>query len=317
MAGEIARWANHPDQKDIWTARPVRGDLGIIVVPESQIQCWLLEGSTEHYYHAIAGAYQGFLFNNIQADFVLADDIGKEYDTLYLPHPLLLPEKVADSLREFVRKGGILISEGCPAYYGDHGRAGEHQPNYGLDELFGARESNVQFTPVLLENLKFQAQGKSVTGGVYLQSYKPTSGSVTGTYRDGSPAVIDNQFGSGRTKLIGTSPGYGYYEARDDQESRKFFGDLMTWAGKTQHVRCSDWRPVARLHSGGGNDVLWIINSSREQVDAEFILSDRWGSFDHCEPVVNRGKISPSGKSLMASIPARDVLIVKMKSKNA
>ena len=44
MAGEIATWANNPDQGEIWNARPVRGEVGIIVVPESQIQVYLLEG---------------------------------------------------------------------------------------------------------------------------------------------------------------------------------------------------------------------------------------------------------------------------------
>ena len=39
--------------------------------PESQIQCWLLEGSTDHYSKAARGAYQGFLFNSVQADFVM------------------------------------------------------------------------------------------------------------------------------------------------------------------------------------------------------------------------------------------------------
>ena len=44
MVSVLAKWANHPDQEELWNARPVRGDMGMLVVPESQIQCYLLEG---------------------------------------------------------------------------------------------------------------------------------------------------------------------------------------------------------------------------------------------------------------------------------
>jgi beta-galactosidase len=312
MAAEISRWANHPDQADIWKARPVRAEIGMVVVPESQIQCWLLEGDTRYYYHSIAGAYQGFLFNNIQVDFVNFDEINDgRYDALYLPHPLMLPRKVADALKEFVRRGGILISEGCPAYYGDHGRAGENQPNYGLDELFGAREARVEFTPVLHEDLKFNAGGSLISGGVYLQSYVPTTGAVSGTFEDGSPAVIDHVFGRGKTRLIGTCPGYGYYEAENDPATRNFFGGLLEWSGKKPHVKCSDLRLVARLHEGDGYRVLWMINSAREAVEAQLEVSEAYGSVEEHKKILNRGSIMASGRKLAVSVPARDVAVIK------
>jgi beta-galactosidase len=253
MAGKLARWSNDPVQKELWRARPVQGEIGIIVVPESQIQVYLLEGDSRYYYRAAAGAYQGFLFNNIQADFINAEDIVDcGYPVLYLPHPMMLPRKVSDDLKTFVRNGGTLISEGCPAYFGDHGRAGEQQPNYGLDELFGAKEARVEFTPVLLEEMKFSADNSQVSGGVYLQAYEPTTGKVKGSFGDGSPAVIENSYGRGKTLLIGTSPGYGTYEKEDDPDTRAFFNSFLDWAGKQQHVTSSDWRLVARMHEGGG-----------------------------------------------------------------
>ena len=174
------------------------------------------------------------------------DRIGNcPFEVLYLPHPLMLPEKVVNDLIEFVRRGGVLISEGCPAYYGDHGRAGENQPNYGLDKVFGAMEERVQFTPVLLEGMKFNMGGRKVAGGVYLQSFIPAGGSIAGTFEDGTAAVIDHHFGSGKTRLIGTCPGYGFYEAEVDPGTREFFGDLLKWAGK------GPAREVQRTGTGG------------------------------------------------------------------
>jgi beta-galactosidase len=47
----------------------------------------------------------------------------------------------------------MLINEGYPGYFGDAGRVGTTQPNLGLDKVFGARETYVQFTPDLLAKL--------------------------------------------------------------------------------------------------------------------------------------------------------------------
>ncbi len=91
---------------------------------------------------------------------------------LYLPYPVMLGAKTAETIKTWVARGGRLISEGCLAYFGNLGRAGEHQPNYGLDELFGVKQQDVQFTPDLLEKLQLKmAAGYRVRGGVYLQSY--------------------------------------------------------------------------------------------------------------------------------------------------
>ena len=45
---------------------------------------------------------------------------------------MMHPETVPN-LKEYVSKGGTLISEGLPAYFGEHGHVGQLQPNYGLD----------------------------------------------------------------------------------------------------------------------------------------------------------------------------------------
>jgi beta-galactosidase len=71
------------------------------------------------------------LLPDIQADFVGIDDIG-EYPMIYLPYPEMLRRTTADKLRDYVSKGGKLISEGCPGYFGDGGKAGTVQPNLGL-----------------------------------------------------------------------------------------------------------------------------------------------------------------------------------------
>ena len=310
--GEIAKWANQPILADLWKAKPVPGDVGILVVPESQIHCYATHDSTEFYYRSISGAYQGFLFNNIQADFVPIDDIDSGPNLLYLPYPVMLSAKTAETIKTWVARGGQLISEGCPAYFGNLGRAGEHQPNYGLDELFGVKQQDVQFTPDLLEKLQLKmAAGYRVRGGVYLQSYLTTTGMVAGRFEDGRVAAVDNVFGKGRTRLIGTFPGYGYAEKPDDG-TKRFFADSLAWADRTQHVTSSDGRIIARVQANRGFTFLWAVNSQKDPVRTEMVLSERWGPFQDCQPVWGDKPQMNDGRRIVATVPARDALVLRL-----
>jgi beta-galactosidase len=155
-----------------------------------------------------------------------------------------------------------LISEGLPGYFGDGGTAGAIQPNLGLDELFGARETYVQFTPDLLTNLTLTVKGKEIDGHAFLQEYRPVGGQAVGQYANGHIAAVEHTFGAGKTLLIGSFPGAGYFR-NHRPSTREFFADLLAWAGVTQLIRCSDPAVKARLQKGAGGAYLWVVNPTR------------------------------------------------------
>ena len=196
------------------------------------------------------GAYQAFLDSNIQADFVAIDDIG-QYPMIYLPYPEMLRKATADKLRNYVAKGGKLVSEGCPGYFGDGGTVGVVQPNLGLDRVFGARETYVQFTPDLLTKLTLTVKGKEVAGQTFLQEYKTVGGQAVGQYPNGHIAAVENTFGQGKTLLIGSFTGGGYFRSHTPA-TREFFAGRLAWAAVPQQVQSSDPEVKVRLHRGAG-----------------------------------------------------------------
>ena len=153
----------------------------------------------------------------------------------------MLRKSTADKLRDYVAKGGKLISEGCPGYFGDGGTVGTVQPNLGLDQLFGARETYVQFTPDLLDKLTLTVRDKQIGGGYFLQEYRLAGGQAAGQYANGHIAAVENASGSGKTLLIGTFPGGSYYR-NHAAATREFFAGLLAWAGVQQQVQSSDPR---------------------------------------------------------------------------
>lgn len=263
MAAAIARWTNAPEQAPLFAADPVRGDIGILVVPEVQQFDYLLshEGRFDTYAAAMWGAYRGFFDNGIQADWVHIDDIDA-YDVLYFPYPIMFTRAQAGRIADWVGAGGVLIAEACPGYFGDRGKVGTVQPNMGLDAVFGAREADVEFMPDIGDRIRFRFAGLSLGGGGFLQSYQLAGGKPCGDFDDGRLAVVEHQFRHGRTLLVGTHPSVGYYRT-SAETSRRYFAECLAWAGRTPLVRSDNPRVQIRAHRGEGRTFLWLVNPTR------------------------------------------------------
>jgi beta-galactosidase len=311
MVSEIAKWVRAPRQAQLWRSRPVRGEIGIVYAPETQVFAYAQQGDTALYAQSMQGAYRGFFAHNIQADWVHIDHID-EYELLYLPFPIMLSQATAGRLRDWVASGGTLVAEGCPAYFGDRGRVGVVQPNFGLDEVFGARESYVEFTPDLLHDLRLTVDGAPAWGGIFMQAYEPTSGIPSGWYADGQIAAVDHSYGKGRTRLIGTMVGAGYTAHAGDDATTLFAG-LLPFAGQQPHVRSSDPRVKARLHHGEGGTYLWVANPARQPIPVRLTLGEHWEGYGAGETLWG-AQAKVDGRTINLTAPARDVSVIALTS---
>jgi len=256
----------------------------------------------------VQGAYQAFFDSNIQADFVSIDHIW-EYPMIYLAYPEMLKKSTADKLRDYVAKGGKLISEGCPGYFGDGGTVGTVQPNLGLDELFGARETYVQFTPDILDGLTVTVKDKQIGGGYFLQEYKLAGGQAAGQYANGHIAAVEHNSGSGKTLLIGTFPAGNYYR-NHSATTREFFAGLLAWAGIRQQVQSSDPTVKARLHKGAGGTYLWVVNPTRTTKTVTITLPS---TFERAVDLWQESsRPTLSGNTLTATVADRNAAVIRL-----
>jgi beta-galactosidase len=309
MAGKFARWAN--SHAEVWKSHPVKGDIGLVFAPESELFNYVQQGDTNFYAQSIRGAYQAFFDSNIQADFVSVDDLA-QYKIVYLPYPVMLKKETVDKLKAYVEQGGTLISEGLPAYFGDHGHAGATQPNYGLDELFGAKESYVEFTPDLLEKLTLEVNGHQINGRYFLQEYETSSGHAAGHYKNGHVAAVENQHGKGRTLLIGTYPGAGYY-LHHSPDAKAFFSGLLKLGNTEPHLQTNTSSVQARLHSGPGGDYIWVTNPTRKEATAEISVDAHGPQFRSATDVWGGREMTVSGRKVTLTLPARDGAVISLR----
>ncbi len=228
---------------------------------------------------------------------------------IYLPYPEMLRKATADKLRDYVAKGGTLVSEGLPGYFGDGGTVGAVQPNLGLDEVFGARETYVQFTPDLLGNLTLTVNDKQIGGQYFLQEYQPRGGKAVGQYANGHTAAVEHTLGKGKTLLIGTFPGGSYYR-NHSAGTREFFAGLLPWAGIHQQVESTDSAVKARLHKGAGGTYLWVVNPTRTARNVKLSLPAQFQRAVDLWQESSRPTIA--GKTLSVAVEDRNAAVIRL-----
>lgn len=316
MSSRIARWATDPQNQEFLKSSPVRGDCAILVLPETEIFTYAQHGDTNFFSTCLEGAYQGFFDANIQADWVSLKNIS-DYGLVYLPYPVLLSPSTVKCLIQWVDAGGTLVCEGCPGYWTECGHVNPQQPGLGLNQLFGVAEDYVEFTPDLLVDLRLMVDGTPVWGGINLQSYQPVTATPVGWYDDGRIAACDHHFGAGHTRLIGTMCSSGY-NSHPTSRSTNFFQDILQFAGKTQHVTCSNPRLKARLQSGPAGVSLWVANPLAQSLPVCLRLSTAWGPFSKGSVLWGEtiDDLFIAGRTITLTVPARDVAIILLAQDN-
>jgi len=111
-----------------------------------------------------------------------------------------------------------------------------------------------------------RSAGKKLFGRYFLQEYDVRGGQAAGRHAKGHISAVDNHYGSGRTLLIGTIPGAGYYR-HHSPEAKAFFAELLKMARVEPRLRTSNAAVQACLHSGAGGEYLWVVNPSRNAVE--------------------------------------------------
>lgn len=305
----LSAWSHEEKTKELWKARPVKGQVGLLLLEDAQALCYSLYDDTDIFADCLKGSYQAFVDSGIQADIIRMPQID-EYDVLYIPYPVGVSDEHCKRLQDWVKKGGTLISEGCFGYFNDCGHASEvSQPNRGFEEVFGCTQAAVHLGPDANKELMIHSVNGIVKGGVYRQAYTLTEGQAEGYYENGEIAVVSNHYGDGKALIIGSMPGYGYHH-QADETSRRWFASLLRSADVLPEAAAPYNRDVTiRLWENGTAAYAWIFNFAdlEQKIEVEF-------QRDVAEPVLLRGTaMEQTGKNrVTVRIQKKDAAIVKI-----
>ena len=302
IASEFAHFTS--SWPDILSYRPVRGEIAIAILPESQLFTYTADRSAWKYTQSVRGAYRAFSEVGYQVDFAHVDQLDG-YPLVYLPFPLAIDRESAQRLRAYVERGGFLISEACPALYGDHGYVQVPNPGYGLDEVFGANAPSGPesvYDPVP----HFVWSGNAVASAVHCQRLAVDRGTPLVGWPGGGAAMVKNTYGHGKTVLIGTYPSISYEWGCT--AAGHFLTDLSASLG-IMPAACTGHPPVwVRLHWNGDAAIAYIINMAEDDHDIDLMFSS------HLEIMMIRDiatseSIPPGREGFPIRIGARDARI--------
>jgi len=172
---------------------------------------------------------------------------------LLLPETSLLDDHDIDNIRDYVRKGGTLLSFGHGSLFDREGRLRE---NFALADLFGCECAG---TLAGYKRLAFPA-GSELASTLSLYpgalAVKPTTADVLAEwkYAGDSPAILENAYGQGRVIYVSA-------EELAFGEGSALLGELTARLIGAPSFEIHGSRHYALLVNRQGNDLLcYLLN---------------------------------------------------------
>jgi len=169
----------------------------------------------------------------------------------------------------------------------------------------------VEFVPHILDDLKLEVRGREIDGRFYDQQYAPKEGTAVGRFKNGAVAAVENRYGKGKTLLIGTFPGGGYY-LHHSPETRVFFEELLTWANQERWLHCDQSLVKARLHIGPTGTYLWVVNPTRQPRPVGVSLSARAGHFTQAHDIWQDQPVKVTGSLVEITVGERNAAVIRL-----
>ena len=226
--GELSRIENYLYKSQ--TISPV----GIIFSEKTVSNRYAGWENTFPYFANISGYWIMSLRDHIPMRALILDTLTpdklKDFKVLILPDAECISNKQIETLKGWVRKGGILISDGRTSLYTEHGIKRE---NYGLKDVFGVNYKGENFHPNRILNWKGKKFIYYKNAPSMFKDISSSSKSILYTspvlspldnvhlisrYQDMTPAILFNPYGKGGCILI-TAPYLGIKSFGEDIDS--------------------------------------------------------------------------------------------------
>lgn len=286
-------------------AKPVKPEIALLYNPWSQMVGGTRRTTQEDgHINSLIGYYRFLSEQNIPVDFIHRKDLESgelsQYKLLIVPYALMFNKKAADGLREFVRKGGYVLSEARLAWNDERGYSSPVIPGLGMSEVFGVRETKVktiQKVPMIVTDAMHPVMGhlkknSIITGTRFAESVEILKDNKTSrilaTFEDNTPAIVTSDYGNGHTVFIGSfiamasSRGSLWDQSTQrlvvqDSANRnvnEFLLGLVDWAQidrpyKVEQAGQTGNPLIVRLHEYPGGSILYALNHGKTPEIAE------------------------------------------------
>jgi len=160
---------------------------------------------------ALSGYYRFFWDANIPVDVLHEEylDLAKltKYKLIVLPNPAALCEAAREPLKEYVRRGGTLLSDPYLCGFNHDLSLPREVPGGGFAEVFGVSERDIFQGRGKTITLRYGEQELTIEGSLFQSYWKPSAAEIVATYADGEAAVLHHAYGKGHAIMSGVNLG--------------------------------------------------------------------------------------------------------------
>lgn len=288
MAGSIAQTVDR-NQKLFLDARPPKAEVAVIYNPLAHF----VGGRQRATAYAgpqgevagierdsLLGVYRALFPASVPIDYVHIGEISPEnlrqYRLVFFSYPVMMPERAAAVLREYVSGGGALVAEARMGWNNERGRAAERIPGMGLWEVTGCRETDVQTGEKGRTTLTWLETGDKLAARWYEETLEPLSPAarIVARFPDGRAAAVASTYGKGKTLMLGSFVSAAY-QTTPTAEVERFYRSLVDWAGVQLPAVVERGGVEVRYLESGGRTLVFAFNHARQPVDAAFRIKGR------------------------------------------
>jgi len=264
-------------------------------------------GTTKYRYkNAIKGVYSIFEELNVPIDWLSISDIEKikDYKMVYIAYPVVMDKKTAKVLENYVKEGGVLISEASIGVRQENTWVSPEVPGCGLEELFGLKEvfrlidkeKDISIPDINAKILSSKVTAKlDVDNAEIIASWED----------DNTPAVTINQYGKGKAIYIATYPSISYLNNKDDS-ILKLFKFLAKKAGVSSPISVSGVKGKVVIRSLRKQDKRLVFVFNYEDYEQNVIIKGH--SLCRNLELVPDMRVKESKEGISFTIPSKQVV---------
>jgi beta-galactosidase len=233
---------------------------------------------------SLLGIHRALYWRNVPLDYVHIDHMTaadlRQYKLVFMPYPLMIPEKSAAVLREYVNTGGTLVAEARLCWNNERGQAADRIPGLGLSEVMGCRESAVQTGAKGRTTIRWTgsdlpglAAGSMLPGRWYEETLEPMGkhARAVAEFEGGGAAAVASTFGRGKTLMLGSYVSAAY-QTSPTPEAEWFFEGLLKWAGVEFPVEVTGAQAEVRTLESGTDTLVFVFNHGKQPATAAVTL---------------------------------------------
>ncbi len=207
------------------------------------------------YLNSLCGAYGAFLDAGVRADVVTADEIGN-YDVLILSNHIVIGERMAKILGDYVKNGGIVICDGKIGNVDEYASLNDILPGGKFNRFMGFEYIDSDYV-----DMRFSIDGKEYKGYYGKEIVSVTDGETLAYFEDGSPAIVSKSTGKGRVVTVNTYFWNSYGKESTPVEIAGILADKL----ELRDVRVT--APLrARLATNGEKLYAFVFNYTENDV---------------------------------------------------